>query len=339
MPDNTDTMQHGTLRLRNFGLSILALIFILSALPFLIPIPAVPISPAHKPFINSRFIEINNTRIHYRTWQPKAKSKGLVLMIHGFAENTFTWRKNIDTLIAQNYAVVLADLPAFGYSEKSYPLDKSFWAQAMMMNAFLDSICIREPYAPIPKYLVGHSMGCGVVLAMAALKPQKYAAILLVDGAMLQTKFKKQTVAEKILSIAYKYEPVLKWIDIWAYQHYTYSFFEKRISSAYGRAATAEEVTRYYMPFTMANSGRALVYYRNEALAEIQLDYAQIQIPVYILWGGMDTWIDIKTGEYLVRTLPNAQMHVIANAAHNPMETHSSEFNAWMVEAIINGKN
>ncbi|WP_269913335.1 alpha/beta fold hydrolase [Acinetobacter sp. HY1485] len=50
--------------------------------------------------------------------------------------------------------------------------------------------------------------------------------------------------------------------------------------------------------------------------AQIHLDITQIQCPTLLLWGSADTISPISVGQYLQRTIPNAQLHVIDNGDH-----------------------
>jgi pimeloyl-ACP methyl ester carboxylesterase len=53
-----------------------------------------------------------------------------------------------------------------------------------------------------------------------------------------------------------------------------------------------------------------------------------VRCPTLLVWGELDTWVTKAMGEELLSQLPQAQLEVIAGAAHVPMVDRPERFNA-----------
>ncbi|MBM4187085.1 MAG: alpha/beta fold hydrolase [Gemmatimonadetes bacterium] len=98
-----------------------------------------------------------------------------LFLIHGFGESLFTWRAVFDQL-AGRHRVVAVDLPGFGGSEKpdsGYTLDSMTDHLAAFVDRWLDR----------PLVLVGHSMGGQLAASLAAKRPDRVAAVILIAPA------------------------------------------------------------------------------------------------------------------------------------------------------------
>ncbi len=146
---------------------------------------------AEKPFPKSQFLRVDNIKYHYRIWNPESKIKGKILLIHGFAGSTFTWRNNVKDLKNAGYQVIALDLPGFGYTERKTGLDHSQLKQAKRIWNFLNKLESEKLVAQNKKWhLVGHSYGGGTAAAIAYLNPAQVQSLILIAGALnLEARF------------------------------------------------------------------------------------------------------------------------------------------------------
>lgn len=96
-----------------------------------------------------------------------------MLFLHGLGHSTHGWRKVIPPIAAAGYRCLAVDLPGFGYSDK--PGSYTMQSYVDFVAAWLDLHCIDRAA------LVGNSMGGAIATAVAALKPERTAAAVLVD--------------------------------------------------------------------------------------------------------------------------------------------------------------
>src|SRR3977135_2057420 len=76
-----------------------------------IPLPDIPFPPG----IRSRFVEgINGLRMHVLEAGFETRGRPCVLLLHGFPELSFSWRKVMPALAAAGYHVIAPDQRSYG---------------------------------------------------------------------------------------------------------------------------------------------------------------------------------------------------------------------------------
>jgi hypothetical protein len=100
------------------------------------------------------------------------------------------------------------------------------------------------------------------------------------------------------------------------------------------------------IPQLMMSSGLAQQYlYKdrstmNAALGLVNENFSaavrEVNVPTHIIWGDDDTVAPIRTGKVLAGLLPNAQLHVIAEAGHVPMMDNFDDFMAVLKHSLEN---
>jgi pimeloyl-ACP methyl ester carboxylesterase len=118
----------------------------------------------------SRFAEANGVKLHYLT----AGRGPVVVLLHGYAQNSHMWRPLIAEL-AKTHTVVAPDLRGFGASAKpAEGYDKKTMARDV--QALVASLGQRRVK------LVGHDIGLMVAYAFAAQFPGEVDRIALMDA-------------------------------------------------------------------------------------------------------------------------------------------------------------
>lgn len=322
--------------MKRMFVSLYCLIVFLVCLPFFIPINVLAQKNAPNPFPESQFVDIEGVNIHFRTWKTLENPiKGHILMIHGFCGSTFCWRKNIENLTENGYSVTAIDLPPFGYSDKKRGINHSISAQAHLMGNFLDymnALNVQENAADTSKWtLVGHSMGGGVIAAMAAMRPNEIKSLIFVDAAIMSSdKNNVSGVTRWLLGTNYMYK-----IGEFAGKYFFFNEkkIEKLLVSAYGTKPDKEAVKGYLEG--MNKKGTAGGIFEMSASKELYpYNIEKINVPSLLIWGDKDTWVPLKNGEIFKSRLKNARLEIIKGAAHCGMETHSDIFNTFVLNFL-----
>jgi 2-hydroxy-6-oxonona-2,4-dienedioate hydrolase len=303
------------------------LLILLCIIPYLIPLSGYQPKEDFKPFAESKYINVEGIKFHYRVIPPKDSLKGNVLLIHGFSGSTFSWRKNIDTLTRQGFRVLLVDLPAFGYSDRNPSLNH---VNSKRANWLWQIIASLDP--KIGTWTIaGHSMGAGVALAMGFQKPENIQKIVLVDGAAFGGRRGGWT--QTLLA----FPPVVRWVAVIAeYRYYNQAYFQELLSTAYSQTADAEAAAGYLAPFKIQGSSEAILGMFRHSQDTIKMTYEKLQAKTGLIWGENDKWVNIQLGKNFVKQYPQARMFTIPQAGHNPMETHPQEFNRILSKIINN---
>ncbi len=146
--------------------------------------PALAAAPQELPYADSAFFDYGEYRLHYRV-KEASSPKGQIMMLHGFAESTYSWENLSAILVENGYTCVLVDLPDFGFSSRETK-ETVRLPREEIVHALMISLS-DEPW-----YLAGHSMGGYVALSLAQVYPESVKNLLLYgtagnDGVPAQT--------------------------------------------------------------------------------------------------------------------------------------------------------
>jgi 2-hydroxy-6-oxonona-2,4-dienedioate hydrolase len=296
---------------------------------FLIALPAP--AEAALPFPESCFDTIEGIRVHYRLWAvPLAELKGNVAFLHGFAASTFSWRKNIDTLLREGYRVVAVDIPPFGYSDRKLGMDQSPDNRAKLLWRLFDNIDMKSgiPCRPMSWTLVGNSMGGGVAVAMAIDRPERTARMILVDPAVDRSASRTQP---SLLKCGLIRGLAVSWTRHLLSDRRS---FADVLSSAYGRRADSAAVDGYLIPMRLPGTIDAILDGAVHAGAFEPADLEQVHAPTLIIWGDNDRVIPPAEAGYLTHGIPDSELKIIHRGGHTPMETEPAIFNRLMLDFL-----
>jgi pimeloyl-ACP methyl ester carboxylesterase len=120
--------------------------------------------------INSRFAEVNGTKLHYLI----AGKGDPVYLLHGYAQTSHMWRPLI-TELARTHTVIAPDLRGFGESAKP----EGGYDKKTMAN---DIHALAESLGHRRVGVVGHDIGLMVAYAYAAQYPAEVDRIALMDA-------------------------------------------------------------------------------------------------------------------------------------------------------------
>lgn len=326
---------------RRLTIALVVLILMLLAAPYLIPVPGYAGVPDTLPFPNSMFIEVDGASIHYRYFGPDTEEpRANVALIHGFCGSTFSWRKQIDALTGLGYRVCAVDLPSFGYSDRSPDVDHSATARANYVWGALSHAAEAKSIAPEePWVVVGHSMGGGVITAMANVAPERTAGVVYVDGGGWRpprTSAPAPSISARVRTAAMGFGPLRRWVEVYAqYAAFTEDNIRTLLTSAFGETPDDEAVKGYLDALKVPRTASSILdQWRNRGDGT-SYDASKIEAPVLIIWGSEDTWVSIENGERLHKAIEGSEMHVIDGAGHNVMETHELRFNTTLL-AFLN---
>lgn len=268
-------------------------------------------------FNNSRYVLVDDVRLHVRDWGDKNSTSCPVLLVHGFAGSTFSFRELAPALAKAGHRVMAIDLPGYGYSER---------------NAFTGTAAdalwqLLEQEKPGQSWcLLGHSMGAKLVGQMAALKPGRVQAIAYSNGSPLVSSERRK---KWFSSPGFVRSAAIRWIE----KHYlNEKKFIEILGTAYARPASREEAIGYLKPLlipgtvTAAFSGYAKKWSDDTRASQIN------NIPSLIVWGSKDTWVKPDVGQTLARNIPSAKFVMVSGAGHCPIETHFEKVLPLVIE-------
>ena len=144
------------------------------------PLPAIPLPSA----IRSRFVEnINGLRMHVLEAGFETPGRPCVLLLHGFPELAYSWRKVMPVLAAAGYHVIAPDQRGYGRTtgwDADYDGNLSLFR---MMNLVRDALGLVSAFGyKAVDAVVGHDSGSGVAAWCALVRPDVFRSVALMSA-------------------------------------------------------------------------------------------------------------------------------------------------------------
>ena len=229
-----------------------------------------------RPIIQKYNVQLGDLDQHYRlcgNGQP-------LLLIHGLTLTWRIWHPYIDFL-ATKHKLIIPDIR--GHGDTPNPSDSlTQWQVARDMLALLDTLGIEQVQ------IIGYSFGGHIALRMAALKPRRVEAMIIVAGAHRLIGYSRKVHEEEVqLPI-----PSDWWLDEVSKWH----------------PGGEEQVRCLY------RQGTAAALSDGFAISDSSLK--NISARTLIIQGDRDYYFPIEVAVDLYHKLPTAQLWVIPNAGH-----------------------
>ena len=259
----------------------------------------------------SDFVEVRRQVVHLRDEGPRDDPLPL-LLIHGTSSSLHTWEGWVRALKGQR-RVISFDLPGFGltgpytgqYDADDYRGD----TYARFAFDLLDAL-------GVPRAAVGgNSLGGEVAWRMAAMAPDRVAALVLVDAAGLPFASASAPLGWWIART-----PVLNRVAEWALPR---ALVAQGLAGVYGDPSrvTPELVDRHFELTLREGNRRALgLRLRQAANGEDAGRIAGLRQPTLILWGGRDRLIPLGVGRDFAQRIPGSRLVVFDDLGHMPQE-------------------
>lgn len=270
--------------------------------------------------LTSRIVDVAGTKINYAE---QGEGPPLIL-IHGGgpgASGVSNYRKNIDAF-AKHHRVIVPDLPGFGLSENKYAQGPIFTTLSKAILGLMDTLGIEKAD------LVGNSLGGGTSIRAALDQPQRIGKLVLMGpGGSLPAHTPMPT--EGLLRMMTYYsgegptmEKLKKVIELLVFDPsaITEPLLEERFKSS-----TREDVVK-------APPLRNGLGHVDDLLWRQPLE--KLKHETLLIWGREDRVIPLDAYIPLLKSLPNAQLHVFPNCGHWAQWEKAEEFNVLVLNFL-----
>lgn len=100
----------------------------------------------------------------------------LVLLVHGFPESWYSWRRQLPALAAAGYRAVALDVRGYGRSSRPAAADAY-----RMLDLVEDNAAVVRALGEESAVVVGHDWGSNIAAASALLHPEVFRAVALLS--------------------------------------------------------------------------------------------------------------------------------------------------------------
>jgi len=304
--------------LARLGLALLLLGALFGALALHDRPPVAPGSWLAAASLEARYETMGGHRIRY----VRAGAGPAVVLVHGFGSSLYTW-KDVIPALAAGHDVVALDLPGFGQSDQ--PADLSFEDFPRAVLGLMDRLGIERAA------LVGNSMGGATVAVVAAERPERVDAVVLIDaagfnlgsserpGTVSLAMSRAGTLLARLPGKRLVVEASLRQVF-----HDPSHVTPERVSEYLAAARRPGTIP------AIRSLGASL----GDRQAVVARSLPRIQAPTLVLWGDDDRWIPLSDADRFLTAVPGSHKVVIPDCGHVPQEEKPEAVTRLLLEFL-----
>jgi len=279
----------------------------------------------------SRYIPVNGLQLHTVLAGPRDGK--LVVLLHGFPENWYTWRKQIKPLVEEGYRVVVPDQRGYNLSDK--PLGVHPYRTDALAADIRELVRTFERDQAI---IVGHDWGGTVAWRLAMEYPDLVEKLVILnaphpDAFRRELRENPAQQQKSWYMLAFQL-PWLPEVLLGQSPMLTVNTFFRRNAvnqdafSSYDLHAMATMLSQPGALTAMLNWYRA-AFRRSDRQAS-----TPITAPTLILWGEDDVALGKSLTYGLETWVPNLKLHYVPNCGHWVQNEAPDEVNTQLLEFI-----
>jgi pimeloyl-ACP methyl ester carboxylesterase len=264
--------------------------------------------------IDSQFVNTGGFKIHYT----RSGNGPPAILVHGAAAWLYSYRNNVPEL-SRRFTVYTLDMPGHGYTS---PISKNpsydFDMMSDVLLEFMNTMGIDRAN------IVGHSSGGAWVLHFAYRNPGKVNKLVLIDAngldvpVRLTFKLFSYPVIGELFSKFFTTEDVRTGLED--------AFFDKTL-------VTDEMIGEIKAPLTYIENRRAqYLCIRNQDLKLTEKEMSHIGVPVLVIWGEDDLYLDSAMAQKFKEIMPDATVVILEKCGHSAHEEKPEEVNRLITD-------
>jgi pimeloyl-ACP methyl ester carboxylesterase len=257
------------------------------------------------------YAEIGDVRLHY----VEAGEGPLVVLLHGFPEFWYGWRRQIQPLAAAGFRVVAPDMR--GYNLSSRPHDVSAYDTGPLVDDIRGLIRERGAESAM---LVGHDWGGTVAWDLAMFHPEVVDRLAILNAAHPRKLSQGLHHPDQLRKSWYFFFFALPELPESVVHANHWHFFRHFLHDA-RPALTPEETEHYVQAWSQPGAATGMInYYRSSVRAsqkKAEAALRPISAPTLVIWGQRDRYLGQELAEPEHDDVPSlVQVERLPDASH-----------------------
>lgn len=263
-----------------------------------------------------RFETVEGLRVRF----VRAGEGPAAVLLHGFGSSIYTW-KGVLPGLARTRTVVALDFPGFGESDQPRRLDVTVYPRIVL--GLMDRLGIARAT------LVGNSMGGAVATVVAAERPERVAALVLIDAAGFLDASERplllRLAATRVGGALFERLPLRgRALRLGLRQ----VFHDPAL-------VTEERFNEYLAPLLRPGGTASMLSVLDSRPLDpglVARRARKVRAPTLVLWGREDRWIPVEQADRFVAAIAGARKVVFDACGHLPQEERPADVLRWLKE-------
>jgi pimeloyl-ACP methyl ester carboxylesterase len=237
----------------------------------------------------------------------------LVVLLHGFPEFWYAWRRQIQALADAGFRVVAPDQRGYNLSDK--PSAVAAYGTARLVE---DVVAVIRAFGAEKAFVVGHDWGAGVAWSVAMEHPEMVERLVVLNGPHPERLLHAMRSPVQLIRSWYMFFFQLPWIPEEVAQLDGYELLltplreEPLNPEAFGRDDLARYAEAYARPGALA----AMINWYRAVFRGKHIDTRRTEVPALVVWGEKDRHLGREIATPSPDLVPNARVVFVPEATH-----------------------
>lgn len=272
-----------------------------------------------------RFATVNGLELHF----VEAGSGPLVLLLHGFPEFWYAWRRQIPALAAAGFRVVAPDLR--GYNLSSKPEGVSAYG----VRAVVDDVRgLMTALGATEADVVGHDWGAAIAWGLAMRHPSAVRRLCVMNGPHPLRMMECLFTSSQLVRSWYMFFFQLPWLPERIARARGHALLLRAFEDLpAGRRFSPEELAAYREAFERPGALTAMIgYYRAMFRLTTAVRLEPVHAPVLVLWGADDPYLMSELAQPDPRWVLRARTELWPSVGHFIQHERPEKVNQRLIE-------
>ena len=262
--------------------------------------------------VSDHYADLDGVRLHY----VEAGNGPLVVLLHGFPEFWFSWRRQIPALKAAGFRVIAPDLRGYNLSGK--PKGVPAYAASLVARDVEQLIQLCGADRAV---VVGHDWGGAIAWHFAMRYPERLERLVIMNAPHPIRFLRGLRTWRQLRKSWYIFLFQIPWLPEALIRVGRFAALRRMLRSGPLRpgALTTADIDRYVEAAAQPGALTAAInYYRAALRRRPPRDPAVriIEAPVLVIWGEQDRYLGLELAEPDRRWVPNVRVEQLPNAGH-----------------------
>jgi pimeloyl-ACP methyl ester carboxylesterase len=263
--------------------------------------------------MDSESVETNG--IHLNVVQAGPEDGPLIILLHGFPEFSYSWRKLMPLLVSAGYRVWAPDQRGYNLSDKPDGLDAYGIDQLVA-----DVIGLIDAAKAEKAFLVGHDWGAGVAWWAAATHPERIAKMVVMNvphGKVMKDFIRKSR--RQLLKSWYIFFFQIPWLPERMARMGNWRILVNTLKRTSHRGTFSEDDFAHYREaWSQPRAMTSMLNWYRAFLRRAPTVRAspRISVPTLLIWGKQDSVLSSDMAQPSIDLCDNGRLVFIEDASH-----------------------
>ena len=250
-------------------------------------------------------------RLHY----VEAGEGPLLVLLHGFPEFWYSWRRQLPALAAAGFHVVAPDMRGYNLSDKP-----AGWRSYRMEALAGDIAGLIRHFGDGPAYVAGHDWGAAVAYGFAMQHPELVRRLAILNVPHTERMLHGFRTARQLRKSWYMFFFQIAGLPEALLRREDFSFAKRSLRADSRESFSDTDLQRYAEAWSQPGALTAMLnYYRAALRSSPRATLASLRpiaAPTLVIWGQRDRHLGAELAEPLPRWVPDMRIEWLPQATH-----------------------